>query len=84
MLVLQLSIEKLSGGMNFLNQLKPAKMNHCNPELLLPVIAPLHIFLAKAWHNKFSQKRNVFANLQQLNRHSGMTYSVPKQVVSPE
>ena len=48
------------------------------------IIAPLHIFLVKAGHNKFSQKRNGFANLQLLNRHSDMTYSVPKQVVSPE
>ena len=37
MSVLQLSIKKLSGGMNFLNQSQPAKVNHRDPELLLPV-----------------------------------------------
>ena len=33
----QLSIKKLSGDMNFLNQSQPAKVNHRDPELLLPV-----------------------------------------------
>ena len=33
----KLSIKKLSGDMNFLNQSQPAKVNHRDPELLLPV-----------------------------------------------
>ena len=33
----QLSIKTLSGDMNFLNQSQPAKVNHRDPELLLPV-----------------------------------------------
>ena len=33
----QLSIKRLSGDMNFLNQSQPAKVNHRDPELPLPV-----------------------------------------------